>query len=267
MLPPASFVVGVGIVYCGTLAFVGGEPYSVQGAILMAIEVGLASASVLAAVRVAKGLREFEESVANITLGEQSGVVSLADAREDIAIEMSRARRHERPLTVTVLSYEPEDVHASLHNLVRDVQERMMQRYIMSSLARVAAETTRRGDIVVQDTAANRVIVLSPESTPEQLDALTHRLHDSAYRTLGIPVRSGVAGFPHTALTFEDLVASASGEVEAEAPLGRPEARKPVPAGFGAQPGSFPVVRNLYRDVDDVASGHLGEPAHAIHGD
>ena len=143
-----------------------------------------------------------------------------------------------------------------------------MQRYIMSGLARAAAQTTRRGDIVVEDTAANRVIVLSPESTPEQLDALTHRLHDSAYRRLGIPVRFGVAGFPQSALTFEDLVATASGEVnDARSRRGLPHAPAPVPTTLGADAGALPAARTLYRDIDDVTGPHLGEPAHAIHGD
>jgi hypothetical protein len=266
-VPPAALVAVVAVTYCGSLAFVDGERFSGMGALLMALEVGLACAAVATAFRVAKGLREFEESVENITLGEQLGVMSLADARQDIAIEMSRARRHERPLTVTVLSYEPENVHASLHNLVQEVQQRMMQRYIMSGLASVAAQSTRRGDIVVEDTAANRVIVLSPESTPEQLDALTHRLRDSAYRSLNIPVRFGVAGFPDSALTFEDLVATASGEASAGRPFNQPHANTPVPTGIGAEPATYPSVRTLFRETDDVAASHMGEPAHAIHGD
>lgn len=266
-LPSAAVVAGVAVIYSGSLAFIDGQRFSGEGALLMAFEIGLASACVLAAIRVGRGLREFEESVTNITLGDLAGVMAIEDSREDIAIEMSRARRHERPLTVTVLSYDPDDVHASLHNLVRDVQQRMMQRYIMSGLARVAAQTTRRGDIVVEDTAANRVIVLSPESTPEQLDALTHRLHESAYRSLGIPVRSGVAGFPHSALTFEDLVETASGEAKAGWQVAQPETRVPAPAGSGAETGPRPAVRTLYRDVDDVPAPHLREPAHAIHGD
>jgi len=269
VIPSGVAVGGVAVFYVVSLAFTDPSRFGGAGALVMGVEIGLASAVVLAAIRVYKGLHEFEESVANITLGEQSGVVSLAEAQNDIAIEMSRARRHERPLTVTVLSYDPDQVHASLHELVRDVQERMMQRYIMSGLARVAAQTTRRGDIVVEDIAANRVIVLSPESTPDQLDALTHRLHESAYRTLGIPVRFGVAGFPDSALTFEDLVATAAGEVtDANSPIGRPQATAPVPSAFGADTAAFPTVRTLYRDLEDVAAPqHLGEPAHAIHGD
>jgi hypothetical protein len=267
VVPPAAVIAAVAVAYCGSLAFVDGDRFTGMGAMLMALEVGLACSAVAMAIRVAKGLREFEESVENITLGEQVGVMSLADAREDIAIEMSRARRHERPLTVTVLSYEPDDVHASLHNLVQDVQQRMMQRYIMTGLASVAAQSTRRGDIVVEDTAANRVIVLSPESTPEQLDALTHRLRESAYRSLNIPVRFGVAGFPNSALTFEDLVATASGEATSARPFGQPRSNTPAQAGIGAEPATYPSVRTIYRETDDVAATHLGEPAHAIHGD
>ncbi|HYI14173.1 MAG TPA: hypothetical protein VEX37_02205, partial [Thermomicrobiales bacterium] len=167
-IPSAVLVAGIAVVYIGSRAFVHDTDVVGSGAsaLVTAVEVALASLSVMLAVRVARGLNQFEESIANITLDDLSSVTTLEAARGDIAVEMSRARRHERPLTVTVLSFDPRAVHASLHEIVRDVQQRMMQRYIMSGLARVAAQTTRRGDIVVQDPVANRVIVLSPESTP-----------------------------------------------------------------------------------------------------
>jgi hypothetical protein len=224
---PTVLVAAVAVGYVTSRAFVH-DPEAIRGgtsALLTAVEIVLASTAVVLATRVARSLRQFEESIANITLDEVSGVTSLAAASDEIAVEMSRARRHERPLTVTVLSFDPQSVHASLHEIVRDVQQRMMQRYIMSGLARVAAQTTRRGDIVVQDPAANRVIVVSPESSPSQLEALTQRLQESAYRSLGIPIRFGSAGFPNMALTFDDLVAHASGDAATDAAVGVPENR------------------------------------------
>ena len=242
---------------------------STASGFVMAIEVGFAALAALLAIRVSRGLNQFEASVANITLDETAGVMTLAAAREDIAIEMSRARRHERPLTVTVLSFDPRAVHASLHEIVRDVQQRMLQRYIMSGLARVAAQTTRRGDIVVQDPAANRVIVLSPESSPVQLDALTQRLQKSAYRSLGIPIRFGSAGFPNSALTFDDLVAHASGDADIEREIVVPEKRRRPRTAVNSEGAPVPSMRSLYRSVDDVptAAPHLDEHAQAMHGD
>lgn len=269
-VPATALVTGVGVGYVGMLAFASSTDAAFTGvaAVVVAAEIGVASLAVLLAVEVAKGLHQFEDSIVNITLDEMPGVMTLASASDDIAIEMSRARRHERPLTVTVLAFDPNAVHASLHEIVRDVQQRMMQRYIMSGLARVAAQTTRRGDIVVQDPAANRVIVVSPESSPEQLDALKQRLNDSAYRTLGIPVRFGTAGFPTTALTFEDLVAHASGNAESPsipAQERRPRVRPATAPDLAPQS----AVRSLYREVDAPipASQHLSDPVHAIHGD
>ncbi len=270
-IPSAVLVAGVAIVYVGSRAFAQDPEVVGSGAsaTLTAAEIALASISVMLAIRVARGLSQFEESIENITIDDVSSVTTLATARDDIAIEMSRARRHERPLTVTVLSFDPRAVHASLHEIVRDVQQRMMQRYIMSGLARVAAQTTRRGDIVVQDPVAHRVIVLSPESTPDQLNALTQRLQESAYRTLGIPVRFGTAGFPNTALTFDDLVAHASGDAETEWATDQIDQRAPMRPEFGLESVSVSSVRRLHRNVDDsaaVAPRH-GEHAQAAHGD
>lgn len=178
--------------------------------VLGLLELSLGVAAVLAARSVAVNIVEFEDAVANITFGDLSRVRSLDAASDEIAVEMSRARRHERPLTVTVLSAEASAVHGSLHRVVQEVQLGMMQRYIMSGLARLAAQTTRRGDIVVQDAANNRVIVLSPEAMPEQVEHLAGRLQFIAADRLGLPVRYGSAGFPSQALTFDDLVAQAS---------------------------------------------------------
>jgi hypothetical protein len=270
-VPSTVLVAGIAVTYVGSRAFVLDPDAVLAGASAAstAFEVAFASLAVMLAVRVGRGLNQFEESIANITLDDLSNVMTLADARDDIAIEMSRARRHERPLTVTVLSFDPRSVHTSLHEIVHDVQQRMMQRYIMSGLARVAAQTTRRGDIVVQDSAANRVIVLSPESTPGQLDALTHRLQESAYRTLGLPVRFGTAGFPNTALTFEDLVAQASGEADSDNRMIDFDQRASTRSGYALDGATVSSVRPLYRDVDDAAisASHLGDHAHAVHGD
>jgi hypothetical protein len=174
------------------------------------IELSLCAGAVFAARQFSLQLAEFEEAVANITMGDLARVKSLDDAADDIAVEMSRARRHERPLTVTVLSAEPSSVSGALHRIVQDVQSAMMQRYIMSGLARLAAQVTRRGDIVVQDFGSNRVIVLSPEAAPDQIEHLTGRLQAIAAERLGLPLRLGSAGFPDHALTFDDLVLHAS---------------------------------------------------------
>ncbi|MEX1157558.1 MAG: hypothetical protein WEC79_01355 [Thermomicrobiales bacterium] len=257
-VPSGALVAFIAVTYVAARAFVidSNAVWSGASAVLTTAEVALSSMAVLLAVRVAQGMNEYVDSVANITLDDVSRVMTLDAAHNDIAIEMSRARRHERPLTVTVLSFDPRAVHASLHQIVRDVQQRMMQRYIMSGLARVTAETTRRGDIVVQDPARNRVIVLSPESSPGQLEALTLRLQQTAYRTLGIPVRFGSAGFPHTALTFDDLVAHASGDAEADSQFAFVGPKR---ASSPQLEYDSPPVWTLYQKLD-----HLQSPTQSI---
>jgi hypothetical protein len=213
---------------------------------------------VLVARQVALILVEFEDAVANITFGDLARIQSIDGAQEDISVEMSRARRHERPLTVTVLEVDPATVHAPLHRIVREVQEAMMQRYMMSGLARLAAQTTRRGDIVVQDAARNRVIILSPEASPEQIARLADRLQVTARQRLGLPVRYGFAGFPHNALTFDELVEHAtrrtvddSVDVEVSDALAGPRLRQGwVAAAATLRSGELPEA--------DVEPGGLG---------
>lgn len=173
-------------------------------------EVTLAVLSVLVARRMARQLDEVEDVVANVTIADARRVKSLEDAEQDIAVEMARARRHERPLTVTVLSVDPDTISGQLHQVVRDIQQRMLQRYVLSGLARLVAQSTRRGDLVVQDPVGRRVIIISPEAEPHQIEVLAQRLQIAARETLGVPIELGLAAFPESALTFDDLVERAS---------------------------------------------------------
>jgi hypothetical protein len=182
--------------------------------IATAIEALLVAATVLFAQQITRRMNEFEDAVANITVGEMTRVKSIDTVAEDISIEMSRARRHERPLTVTVLTVDPEVMQGSLHQIVQAVQRSMLERYVLSGIARLAAQKSRRGDIIVQDQANNRVIILSPEASPEQIESLAGRLRSTAYRSLGLPVRYGCAGFPEQALTFDDLVDEATRQAQ-----------------------------------------------------
>lgn len=215
---------------------------------LAVLEIVIASMAALMAQRVALALREFEDAVANITIGDAARIKTLDIAEDEIAIEMSRARRHERPLTVTVMTVEPASIQASLHRIVRDVQRAMMERYILSGLARVADQRTRRGDIVVQDAQGNRIIIISPEASPEQVETLVHRLRDSAEETLGLPVQLGVAGFPHHALTFDDLVSTATLQArtvaEPSVELEQERSRAGVPGDTTLTPAVNPLTRH-----------------------
>lgn len=197
--------------------------------------------AVLLAQKIASSFTEFEDAVANVSVGDEPRIRSLDAALDDIGIEMARARRHERPLTVSVIEFDHPSASVPLHRIVHDVQQTMMQRYIISGLARLALQTTRRGDIVVQDAARSRVIILSPEASPAQINNLAGRLQASAHDRLGLPVRFGSAGFPLHALTFDDLVeeavrASNAGTVGAPAVRERVSSEPivVVPDGSGA---------------------------------
>jgi hypothetical protein len=214
------------------------------------VEAILTAATVLFAQQITTRMNEFEDAVANITVGEMSRVKSIDSVAEDISIEMSRARRHERPLTVTVLTVDPEVMQGSLHQIVQAVQRSMLERYVLSGIARLAAQKSRRGDIIVQDQANNRVIILSPEASPDQIESLAGRLRSTAYRSLGLPVRYGCAGFPQQALTFDDLVEQATREAHQSV-------RDPLMVQ-SLQGSGAPGQRGRARTQDDSPSGFNG---------
>jgi hypothetical protein len=260
-MPPV--VLGTAIVALFILVpanpWLGAETWS-SGSVALAIVTVLAAVlAVTVAQRMTEQLDEFEDAIANITLGDLARVKTLEAADEDIIVEMARARRHERPLTVTVLEVDPTEAEAPLHRIVHEVQQAMMQRYMMSGLARLAAQTTRRGDIVVQDATNNRVIILSPEASPAQIERLADRLQLTAQQRLGLSVRCGFAGFPHNALTFSDLVqraAESAAEHTAEIVHQEPSISRRVRQGWVAAAAPVGTASDLDERVEETVTLH-----------
>lgn len=165
---------------------------------------------VFLAQRVAFDLQDFEQAVINITLPQTNHRVRrLREAQEDIQTEMLRSRRHQRPLSVTILRPEAGSMDAVLHRSVRDIQQAMIGRYVLNSLMRIVADLMRRTDTVLEVPQGDEIIVVSPETTAEQSIILTERVKAMAVQQLGITLISGTAAFPQDALTFEELVRSA----------------------------------------------------------
>jgi GGDEF domain-containing protein len=156
---------------------------------------------------VAGSLNEFEQFIEKVTLPDVGQrVVRLDQATEMIKTEFIRSRRHSRPLALllvepTSLSFEPE-----LERAVRDIQEKMTERFVAANLAQVIANEARRTDVILSKDGTGRFVVLCPEDQRPGTVNLAERIQDDLVDKLGVSVAYGIASFPDEALTFEDLL-------------------------------------------------------------
>ncbi|MBI3243742.1 MAG: diguanylate cyclase [Chloroflexi bacterium] len=156
---------------------------------------------------VARDLHDFEEAVKNITFADVSRrVQKLEDASENIQLELIRSRRHHYPLTIMLVEPDAKSIRAILHRTVQEVQQAMIARYVITSLARVISKQLRRTDMVLDQHERGRFIIISPDTSASNSDILAQRIKAAAAEQLGVIVSCGVASFPDEALTFEELV-------------------------------------------------------------
>lgn len=178
-------------------------------------EMTLLVSGIWLAHHLARQLFDFEEAVANLTFIDSSRTVRrLNEALEDIQTEFIRSRRYKSPLSVVVVELETGSIQTALHRTVMEVQKAMMSRYMLTSLARLICSALRRTDMVIEQREQGRFIVLSPETSAENSAILVQRIQAAAAEHLGIDVKCGVASFPDSALTFDELVHQAENRIQ-----------------------------------------------------
>jgi GGDEF domain-containing protein len=177
---------------------------------LTVTEMALITISILLAYNLAHTITDFENVIENATipkLGQR--ILPMQEATEDIKTEFSRSRRHKRPLSVLVVRSITDLSHLKLERVIKDIQKTMLTRYVNTSLAQVISAEARRTDIIIEQEDKNGFILLCPETTGEGSEMVGERLQKLAMEKLGISIGYGVAGFPETNLTFDDLLRKA----------------------------------------------------------
>jgi GGDEF domain-containing protein len=178
-------------------------------------EVTFLSVLIWLAHRTARSLQDFEEAVENITMVNINGRVrSLDDASEDIQIEMFRSRNHHHPLSVILVEPEPDSFKVMLHQAVQEVQNTIMNSYVITKLADSLSRHLRRTDLVLEERDRGRFVILCPDTNVKDLKILVEYIQATAVQILGVSVRYGTATFPDEALTFEELVHQAEKKLQ-----------------------------------------------------
>jgi hypothetical protein len=196
---------------------------------LAAAEAALLGATALLAHRLASGLDGLDQALAAVGFGDYPALpLEGPQATNEILAEMARSRRHDRPLSVAVIEPTPDSFSGAVDLAGEEVQRALRTRYVRGRLARVIADHLRRSDLLFEDPATGRFVVLSPETSPEGAELLVGRIRGAA-ALLEIDVRSASASFPEHAIAFEQLLAQAeqrlagiTPQVPAPAPALRP---------------------------------------------
>jgi hypothetical protein len=135
-----------------------------------------------------------------------AGIPTLRQELPRLAIELERARRHVRPLSVVLVSL--------AYRHPGGAPETAAELYPLLSvlLAQTLRETLRQVDIVTHVTAQARSVVVLPETSGEGARRVVERLdHVPALRLLA-PLRTGVAAFPEDGWTFDEILKQADDE-------------------------------------------------------
>jgi GGDEF domain-containing protein len=173
-------------------------------------ELALLCIAIFLAYDLARSLSEFEGVIEKVTFpkhGER--VIEMKAANEDIKTEFIRSRRHNRPLSLLVIEMDPDTKKISWERTVQSIQKKMLNRYLLASLAQILLKEARRTDLIIEQDDQDGFILLCPETTAEGSFILVERIQNLALDRLGIVINCGVAAFPDEALTFEDLLQKA----------------------------------------------------------
>lgn len=152
-------------------------------------------------------MRDFEQAIEAISLPKRySRVLSYKKLNKRINAEMGRARRHQKPLSVAMISLDPTTFKAALHQATRDVQAAMIARYVRVRVGLFLARRIRESDVVAHHDKSGGFLLLAPESPAEQTQHMLKRLASEVENEMQIHIRYSIADFPNTALTAEELL-------------------------------------------------------------
>ncbi|RLC76072.1 MAG: hypothetical protein DRJ03_20610 [Chloroflexi bacterium] len=176
---------------------------------LTVTEICIIAVAIILARWVSNGIGEFERAITHITIGHNNGLPeSFSDDQAKMYQELKRARRYQRPLTMMAIGIEEDSIQVALERMVREAQQVMMKRYVMSDIAKTLCDELEDYNIIAQNN--NHFLVLLPEVAAGQLPDLSNQLRETLFEQTRVAPQIGTASFPDDAVTFDDLVEKAT---------------------------------------------------------
>ncbi len=169
-------------------------------------------------VKLVSKINEIDDAIEDITLGNTNYQIQMRDkAISDIEREFVRSSRHHFPLSVIVVQPDAESVDTTMFQSVREIQQRMMSRFLLSRLVNITSNSVRRTDLIVnQAPDDNSFVVFSPDTSSNNAELLIKRIQTSIENQTKIKIHCGQATFPDEGLNFDDLVRIAYDRLQPE---------------------------------------------------
>ena len=188
-----------------------------------ATEAGFVTAVALLAHRLAVALDRLDDTLATIGFGDYPAApLEGPQATNEILAEMARSRRHDRPLSVTVIEPGTAAFDLAVDQAGEDMQRALRTRFVRGRLAQTIDAQLRRSDLLFEHPETGRFVILSPETDTAGVELLVRRVRDAAARA-GLGLEAGSASFPEHAIAFEQLIEHAedhlAGRAEPDAPV------------------------------------------------
>lgn len=137
--------------------------------------------------------------------------LDLRQAAERIKVEMTRSRRHHRPLSVILI--EPEKITANEdQQAYKLMREDLLRHFAAARIGQIMTNEVRQTDLILR-APEGHFIVLCTETPRENSIVLAERLQEAIQKGIGASVLWSVASFPDEALTFEELLNKAQSEL------------------------------------------------------
>lgn len=139
-------------------------------------------------------------------------------------LELERARRFERPLSILVVRLDREQSESVGLRLRRedrrDREKRILEtcgnRIMFAHVGLILQEYLRDMDLTSCDAAGERYVVALPECTGEEAAGLVGRLESLVRRGTGLAVQAGVAELGSDGLVIADVVGKATERCDGE---------------------------------------------------
>lgn len=138
---------------------------------------------------------------------------SVVDSQDMLQMELERARRYNRGLSIVVLSIECPGAAGSGANGPGEARHsvrvagppRMVEILAAAGLRNIL----RQSDVMCYQPTENRFVVALAESDAEQAEKALIRIRETFRERLELRVRAGICRFPNDALTLADLIDTA----------------------------------------------------------
>lgn len=203
MTPRSLVVAAIGVtVGWSTLA---GTGFDGTGWHLGLTEIAFVGLAALLGSHLAAALGRLDEIITTTVSGESPAIdLEGPVAANEIETEVARSRRHDRPMSVTVLSPTPRGLDAALDRAAIEFDQALRTRFVYGALARAVSGQLRRSDLLFEHRPSGRLVVLSPETDDDGTSLLVRRISDATKRA-GIDISTGTASFPDDGISFETL--------------------------------------------------------------